>query len=109
MVYPNLLQEIASKLEPPETPQSFDENLAKAVLAIVTLAENGAISTKQRDQLISNFVAAIVAHKVETMVSDLAHAVLSVSGQPNPTPLPFGTGFHHTTPPPPLRPPRRFN
>ena len=36
MVYPNLLQELASKLEPPETPQSFDENLAQAVLAIVT-------------------------------------------------------------------------
>ena len=83
MVYPNLIEELTSKIDP-EPLQPIDENLSQAVQAIVSLAEKGFISTEQRDRLIGSFVAAIVAHKVEGMIDDLTDAVLSLSSEHTP-------------------------
>lgn len=84
MAYPNLTQELLRSIHYPEPiyPSVADEHFRQAIRSILALYERGVIDSEHRDRLIKEIITAIVSRRVEQMVDDMTHAILSVSNEP---------------------------
>ena len=84
MAYPNLTQELLHSIRysEPIYPSVADEHFKQALRSILALYERGVIDSEHRDRLIKEFITAIVSRRVEQMVDEMTHAILSVSNEP---------------------------